>query len=716
MDPQGQGEPRSNGSEPHEAPGAPRERRFAPQPFGKYHLVDRIAVGGMAEIFLAKTFSHGGFEKRLVIKRILSSLTDNEEFVSMFVDEAKLSVLLTHPNVVQVFDFGRIGDHYFIAMEAVDGKDLKSVLRRLGERGEAIDPLFAAWICQQAARGLDYAHKKKDPEGNDLSIVHRDVSPSNVLLSYEGAVKIADFGIAKAQGTTFDTKEGVLKGKFEYMSPEQAWGRPIDRRSDVFSLGTVLWEMLTGHRLFKGASDMDTLERIRSAVVRPPRELRPELPEALEASVLRALSADPDDRYPDAASFGNDLREYLSPLAPDEVAERFAPWMLELFIDDVQDEKARVERNSREALLQLDVDDDIELEETPLLDPVPLSAGEFVGAERGREVTPPPTPLPRGAESPEGASPVLPFGGEGAASARAHSPRSHPAAGAPRPAAHPHPPHSAPRTVVPAEPATPRSPFRPIAAGFLVIALALLGAWFLLRGLPGEGSGGDLESVASAVPAPTEAGGEAGSPVEAQPEPAVEPPPDPPEAVPPVAPTASPVAAVPRSAGAVAARSQPPKGGEAPAPPGSGEAAGVMILESRPSGAEVRVNGRTVGRTPYQFTSGRAGEVYAIELALDGHEGEAFSQDFPKSGTLRVSRTLSPRTAAALGNLSVRVNGGFADLYIDGAPKGKAPRQLQLPPGTYQVRLVNAAAGFDRTVAVTVQSGQTASVSETLGE
>ncbi|MCK6519759.1 serine/threonine protein kinase, partial [Myxococcota bacterium] len=193
----------------------------------------------------------------------------------------------------------RIGDHYFIAMEAVDGKDLKSVLRRLGERGETLDPLFAAWICQQAARGLDYAHKKKDPEGNDLSIVHRDVSPSNVLLSYEGAVKIADFGIAKAQGTTFDTKEGVLKGKFEYMSPEQAWGRPIDRRSDVFSLGTVLWEMLTGHRLFKGASDMDTLERIRSAAVRPPRELRPDLPEALEAAVLRALSPDPDDRYPD---------------------------------------------------------------------------------------------------------------------------------------------------------------------------------------------------------------------------------------------------------------------------------------------------------------------------------------------------------------------------------------------------------------------------------
>ena len=226
---------------PDGAPPRPKKKVFQPEPFGKYYLLDKIAVGGMAEVFLSKTFGHSGFERTLIIKRILRHHVENGEFVEMFIDEAKLQVQLTHANIAQIYDFGKIDDDYFIAMEAVFGRDLKGLMRRLAERNQLLSPQFAVLITHELASGLGYAHTKTDSMGQPLHVVHRDISPSNVLVNYEGQVKVIDFGIAKADSGSYQTEAGVLKGKFEYMSPEQSFGLKIDARSDLFSVGICLW-------------------------------------------------------------------------------------------------------------------------------------------------------------------------------------------------------------------------------------------------------------------------------------------------------------------------------------------------------------------------------------------------------------------------------------------------------------------------------------------
>jgi serine/threonine protein kinase len=206
-----------------------------PIPFGKYLLLERINVGGMAEVFKAKAFGVEGFERLVAVKRILPSIAEDQEFITMFVDEAKIAVQLTHANIAQIFDLGRVGDSYFIAMEYVHGKDLRAIFDRARKRGETVPVPMACYVAMKICEGLDYAHNKKDAAGRDLHLVHRDVSPQNVLLSYDGEVKVIDFGIAKAAGKAGKTQAGILKGKFGYMSPEQVRGLPLDRRSDIFA-------------------------------------------------------------------------------------------------------------------------------------------------------------------------------------------------------------------------------------------------------------------------------------------------------------------------------------------------------------------------------------------------------------------------------------------------------------------------------------------------
>ncbi len=269
----------------------------SPFHFGKYLLVDKIGTGGMAELYLAKQTGLKGFEKVLAIKRILPHLTQDTEFINMFINEAKLAALLSHQNIVQIFDLGNVDGIYYIAMEYVMGKDLRTMLRKRKERKTRIPIELALTITSRMCNGLDYAHRKKDLSGSDLNIVHRDVSPQNVLISYEGEVKIVDFGIAKAASSGSETKAGVLKGKLAYMSPEQAWGKTIDRRTDVFATGVVLYEMLTGERPFKATSDFDLLEKVREAKLDSPSKLNPEIYTELEAAVMKSLAKDPADRY-----------------------------------------------------------------------------------------------------------------------------------------------------------------------------------------------------------------------------------------------------------------------------------------------------------------------------------------------------------------------------------------------------------------------------------
>ncbi|TNE84538.1 MAG: PEGA domain-containing protein [Deltaproteobacteria bacterium] len=319
---------------------------FNPEAFGKYYLVDKIAVGGMAEIFKAKTYSEGGFENLLVIKRILAHLSENDEFVEMFIDEAKVSVALQHPNIVRLYDFGKILDNYFIAMECVEGKDVRGMLRQLARKRKFLPVEYAVYIVHEACKGLDYAHSKTDLQGQPYNIVHRDISPSNILLSYEGEVKVADFGIAKAEKNAYETGAGVLKGKFEYMSPEQAYGKDLDGRSDVFCMGIILWEMLTGRRLFKTKSETETLEKVRAADVAPPETLNSRVPKDLSRIVMKALTGPLDQRYQSAGEMREELARFLYPATPDQTREGFRDFMQELFSGEIAEERQRLEDGS----------------------------------------------------------------------------------------------------------------------------------------------------------------------------------------------------------------------------------------------------------------------------------------------------------------------------------------------------------------------------------
>ncbi|MCY1002590.1 protein kinase [Myxococcus sp. MISCRS1] len=315
-----------------------------PTLFGKYLLLERINVGGMAEVFIAKAFGVEGFERILAIKKILPTMAEDEEFITMFIDEARISVQLNHANIVHIHELGKHDDTYFIAMEYVAGRDVRTILERYRRRKEIMPTAQAVFIASKLCDGLDYAHRKKDARGQDLHIIHRDVSPQNVLISYEGEVKVIDFGIAKAANRSQKTQAGILKGKFGYMSPEQVRGMPIDRRSDIFAVGVLLYEMLTGEKLFVGESDFSTLEKVRNADVPLPREFNPNIPPGLEKVVLKALAREPEERYQWGSDLAEDLMRFL--LAGDAIysSKHLSSYMKEAFAEDMLREAEKMER------------------------------------------------------------------------------------------------------------------------------------------------------------------------------------------------------------------------------------------------------------------------------------------------------------------------------------------------------------------------------------
>ena len=291
--------------------GAPRE--VTAERFGRYLLLDKIGTGGMAEVFRAVMPGAEGFRRTFVVKRILAQLSSTPTFVDMFVREARICSLLSHPGIVAVYDFGQIEGNYFLAMEYVRGRDLQAVLRKLRKEGRACPISIAAFVAREVADCLGYAHELAGADGKTLNIIHRDVSPSNIMCPYAGGVKLLDFGIAKALGDTPEerTERGGFKGKLSYMAPERILRRPIDGRSDLFSLGVVLWEMLVGRRLFRSATDTDTLRNVVEAPIPVPSALRPEIPASVDAVVMRALERDPADRYATGHEMADALEKVL---------------------------------------------------------------------------------------------------------------------------------------------------------------------------------------------------------------------------------------------------------------------------------------------------------------------------------------------------------------------------------------------------------------------
>ncbi|MFN8012153.1 MAG: serine/threonine-protein kinase [Holophagaceae bacterium] len=279
--------------------------------YGNYYLLEKVAVGGMAELFKAKQRGVHNFQKIVAIKRILPHLSDNDEFVTMFIDEAKLAAQLTHPNIVQIFDLGKASGSYYIAMEFVDGRDLRSLLRKVREYGIPFPEPVAAFVAARVAGALDYAHRKRGMNDKELKLVHRDISPQNILISYDGAVKLVDFGIAKAATKNSQTMAGALKGKLLYMSPEQAMGQALDSRSDIYSLGLVLFELLTGERCFQADSELGVLEKVRMGRVLDVKALNPSISREMVDIVNKALTKSVETRYSSARLVERDLKDWM---------------------------------------------------------------------------------------------------------------------------------------------------------------------------------------------------------------------------------------------------------------------------------------------------------------------------------------------------------------------------------------------------------------------
>ncbi len=311
--------------------------------FGKYLLLERLAAGGMAEVYLAKSVGAGGIGKFVAIKRILPQYSDNEEFISMFKEEAKLVMNLNHGNIVSIFDFGIEHSQFFLVMEFVEGQNLRQVLNHMKKIGKYFSIDQIVHVAKEVASGLDHANRCMDAStGRLLNITHRDMSPQNVMLSFEGEVKVVDFGIAKAENQIEQTQVGTIKGKFGYMSPEQAEGQSVDARTDIFSLGIVLWELLAKDRLFTAQNEQAVLKKIKECQIPPIRQLNPAVQPELEKILLKALTRDRNLRYQSAENFAKDLSKYLNTNFPDFSKQEFSKFMKQVYSDMYQENRKKL--------------------------------------------------------------------------------------------------------------------------------------------------------------------------------------------------------------------------------------------------------------------------------------------------------------------------------------------------------------------------------------
>ncbi len=575
---------------------APTPSDFKPHAFGKFFLLQRLAVGGMAEIYRARVVGAAGFEKELVVKRILPSRAQDQGFISMLVNEAKLTVQLTHNNITQIHECGIIDGNYFISMELVNGVSMKEVMHAFARAGTAISPEQAIFMVLQLLQGLDYAHKRTDAQGHPQRIVHCDVSPDNALVSFEGEVKLLDFGIARAATGLSNYKEGMLMGKLGYVAPEQAsLEKRWDHRVDIFAAGIILYELLTRQKPFPKATDVESLVQSRKARVVPPTTLDPRLPKDLDQILSRALAYDPEKRYPDARTFADALVDVLFPTPHSAVQDLLNRQMHQVFADKIA--KQRQARAHDALIMKV------------------LSSIAARPAEDQRLAGVTPEPVPAAPEAPPVVEPVA-AGGE---PSREDARGSASAVRAPPP-----------RAVVVQRGARAGT----VVLVALVAALAgAAGAWFgapwlrhgvllvtsdppgaavALDGLPtGQRTPAALEDVPLSRPHQVTLTG-----------PALK------EATLPVAPAPG------RLVATVHAR--------------LASTLGALTVESVPPGAEVRLDDKVVGTTPVTIPGVSLDQRHRIDLSLRGHELDQVVVLPEKDGTT-VRRRLSAAEAAPRG-------------------------------------------------------------------
>jgi eukaryotic-like serine/threonine-protein kinase len=372
-----------------------------PMQFGPYLLLERISVGGMAEVYKAKEYGVEGFERTVAVKRILPHVAEDDEFIAMFKDEAKIAVQLQHGNIAQIYNLGNEQDSFYIALEYINGRDLRAIFQKCQQQGKPMPVAQACYVIMKICEGLDYAHNKKDKYNRELNIVHRDVSPPNILVSFEGEVKLIDFGVAKAAGRASRTQAGILKGKFGYMSPEQVRGMPLDRRSDVFSVGVVLFEVLTGTRLFQADTDFATLEKVRAVDVPRPASLNPEIPKPLENIMYKALAREPEQRYQSGIELHDELQAFMFAQGMFYSRKDLAVWMRQQYAREIELEK---EKNAAPTPTPADAGRRKTMMMSPASGPPPPPPGP--------RKAPPPVPTPSGGPPPpppRGATPAPPL-------------------------------------------------------------------------------------------------------------------------------------------------------------------------------------------------------------------------------------------------------------------------------------------------------------------
>ena len=717
----------------------------------------------MAEIYLAKAFGAAGFERLLVIKKILPHMAEDDEFITMFIDEARIASTLNHSNIAQINELGKEGGAYFIAMEFVNGKDLSRIYERSVQTKRNIPIPLAVLIASKICEGLDYAHRRMDSTGRNLNIIHRDVSPGNVLVSYDGDVKLIDFGIAKATNRMGRTTAGTLKGKFGYMSPEQVRGLPLDHRSDVFTVGILLYEMLTGERLFGGESDFGTLEKVRNAIVTPPTTYNTKIPKELEKTILRALAKDPEERHDWASDLQEDLMRFLMHDGSLITGKSLASFVRDLFAKDIvrENERLAVFRrrgypwvdealSKKEPGLKEEPEDegypDAETVEHEGAQPTVILTEEGAAGLTGdpwEGEAPSPTD---GANLAGQATMILPEALEEEPTP-APAPRKRPARKSARKRSGTDVRRRGRRDTEPVRGRAPLAERRPdtrenarrkrligtVAAFCLGLFVAVIAAYFIFS--PSEGSPDEETAAHSGMapirppeepaPAPAEEP-EKPAPAENPPVAEKEPPPEP-EGPPKVAaaepapkpapektekkPPAEPKTKPKRKKKRTRVASREPKGG-----------ASIMV-KSTPPGAEILLNGKKIGKTPTTVGGLKPKKNYFLVLKKDGYK--PFFQGVKLKGKKRVvvNAALQPGkfTASKKGGSPATTGGGkgfliantkpWARVIIDGKDTGQwtpivGKRKLSLSAGAHKITF-KTKDGKTLTVNVTIKPGQT---------